>query len=81
MIIHLREKGVQSGEYAMGETPIYIVLEMFIDGKKASGECGIHVEYQKIQEFIDRIDPDYWNDEQYIPGMPIVFKHIRIVES
>lgn len=81
MIIHLREKGVHQDEVVTGDEPLYIVLEMFADGKLVSGQCGLHVEYPKLQEFVAKIDPDSWNDEPYIPGRPIALKHIRIVES
>lgn len=79
MIIHLKERGVEQGpEFG---APLYIVLEMFADGRLVSGPCGLHVQYPMLQEFVAKIDPDSWNDEPYIPGRPIALKHIRIVES
>lgn len=81
MIIHLRERGAEQEPMITGDEPIYIILEMFADGKLVSGPCGLHVEYPQLQEFVAKIDPDYWNDEVYYPGRPIALKHIRIVES
>lgn len=78
MIIHLQPR---PSKQEPGQALVHVILDMFADGRPISGQCGLHVRPEQLQEFVDRIDPDYWNGDVYIPGMPIDLKHIRIVES
>lgn len=74
MIVHLKNRELERED---ARAVRYAVLNMIIDGTVVSGSCGISVRLDQLQEFVDRIDPDYYNDRDYIPGMPIEIQHSR----
>lgn len=76
-MIHLKVRGFESG---LEPGPDLIIVDMELDNRPITGACGLRVPVDKIQGFVDRIDPDYWNGEIYIPGRPIDLTHIRIVQ-
>lgn len=71
MIIHIKFRPPVPSDNAIR----YIVADMYADGQAISGPCGLHVREDQLQTIIDRIDPDYLNDKQYIPAMPIEIPH------
>lgn len=75
MLVHLKVRGSESDDRGT-----VAILDLEIDNIPASGICGIRIREDKLQAFIDRIDPDYFQGEMYFPGMPIDLKHIRIVQ-
>lgn len=79
MIVHLKTRQLEREDESRAIR--YAVMDLIYDGTVVSGGCGITVRMDQLQEFVDRIDPDYFNDRQYIPGMPIDLEHSRNVES
>ena len=77
MIIHLKIRPLDRED---DRAVRYTVLDLYGDGVAISGPCGMSVRDDLLQEFVDRIDPDYFNDRQYIPGMPIDLQHTRVVQ-
>jgi len=76
MLIHIKFRPVENSDKAVR----YIIADMYSDGEAISGPCGLHIREDRLQETIDRLDPDYLNDRQYIPGMPIDLQHTRVVQ-
>lgn len=72
MIIHLQPRPAKEES---GRAINHVTIDMFADGRPVSGQCGIHIRPDQLKEFVDRIDPDFWNGKQYIPGMPIELPH------